>query len=475
MPEIRYDALPEALAKAKREGAAPVYLLYGDEFLYKLAFKALLEAILPPHQQGLNYEALDGSTANIHEVLARVNTFPLLPGAKVVCVHDTQVFYSQTGIDDLVRKSKEAFERQDLKDSARYLIGALSVAGLSFDDICRGDSNGALDLGIENSARVHQKAVDGWPRQVVDWCLREQWPVPSRGEDADVLNDAIRAGFPETNHLILTSDFIDKRRKLFGTIKKTGVVVDCSVAKGEKAADKRQQQEILRGHMTQTLRRAGKTMAPAGFELLYDKTGGGLRNFNVELEKLIAFVGDRKEILADDVQEASEKTKQDPIYALSNAIGERDPGKALLMGQSLLRAKFMPLQILSAATNQVRKMVLLKDFVRSLSGCGWKRGMSYGGFQKAVWPALRKCKGPVLGENAHPFAVYKTLLHSDNYHFEELTEALSVLLEADIRLKTVAQQDAGLVLEHALLRICGIHTDHSASLARRPKPLSKGP
>jgi len=468
MPEIRYDALPEVVAKAQGQGAAPVYLLYGDEFLYKFAFKALLEALLPSHQQGLNYEALDGSTANIHEVLARLNTFPLLPGAKVVCVHDTQIFYSQTGIDDLVRKSKEAFEKQDLKESSRYFIGALSVAGLSLDDICRGDWDGSLDLGIENGSPVHQKAVDGWPRQVVDWCLHEQWRVPSRGEDADVLNEAIRAGFPETNHLILTSDFVDKRRKLYGTIKKTGVVIDCSVARGDKAADRRQQQEILRGHMIQTLGRAGKTMAPAGFALLYEKTGGGLRNFDSELEKLIAFVGDRKEILANDVEEASEKTKQDPIYALSNAIGERDAGKALLLGHSLLRAKFIPLQILSAATNQVRKMILLKDSIRSLSGCGWKRGMSYGGFQKAVWPELRKCKGPVLGENAHPFAVYKTLMHSDNYHFEELTKALSVLLGADIRLKTVAQQDAGLVLEHALLRICGIHSDLSASPARKP-------
>jgi len=475
MPEIRYEALPEVLTKAKREEAAPVYLLYGDEFLYKFAFKTLLEALLPPHQQSLNYEPLDGSTADIHEVVARLNTFPLFPGAKVICVHDTQIFYSQTSIDDLVRKSKEAFEKQDLKQSARHFIGALSVAGLSLNDICRGDSDASLALAIGNSSRVHQKALDGWPRQVIDCCLHEQWSMPAHGEDADVLNEAIRAGFPKTNHLILTSEFVDKRRKLYGTIKKIGVVIDCSVAQGDKAADKRQQREILKAHMMQTLGRAGKTMAAAGFEVLYEKTGGGLRNFDSELEKLISFVGDRKEILADDVQEASEKTKQDPIYALTNAIGERDARKALSLVHSLLKAKFIPLQILSAAANQVRKMILLTDFIRSVSGCGWKRGMSYGTFQKTVWSELSKCKGPVLTENAHPFAVYKTLMHSDNYSFEELSEAFGVLLGADIRLKAGAQQDAGLVLEHALLRICGISADPSASPAGKPNPFSKGP
>lgn len=396
MSEIRCEALPGVLAEAKRGGAAPVYLLYGDEFLYKSAFKTLLEAIVPPRQQSLNYEALDGATADIHEVVARLNTFPLLPGAKVICVHDTQVFYSQMDIDDLVH-----------------------------------------------------------------------------GEDADVLNEAITAGFPKTNHLILTSESVDKRRKLYATIKKIGVVVDCSVARGEKAADKRQQKEILKAHMRETLGYAGKTMALAGFEVLYEKTGAGLRNFHGELEKLIAFVGDRKEILVDDVQKASEKSKQDPIYELSNAIGERDAPKALLLVQSLLKAKLVPLQILSAATKQVRKMILIADLMRVASGRSWRRGMTYGTFQKAVWPELSRCKGAVLSGNAHPFAVYKTLVHSDNYTFEKLGEAMGILLEADIRLKT-GTQDAGLVMEDALLRICGTSANPSTSPASRPNPFSNG-
>lgn len=473
MSEIRCEALPGVLAEAKRGGAAPVYLLYGDEFLYKSAFKTLLEAIVPPRQQSLNYEALDGATADIHEVVARLNTFPLLPGAKVICVHDTQVFYSQVTIDDLVHKSREAFRKQDLKGSARYFVRALSVADLSLNDIGHGESDQCLALALGKSSRVREEAVDGWPRQVIDWCLREPLSVSAHGEDADVLNEAITAGFPKTNHLILTSESVDKRRKLYATIKKIGVVVDCSVARGEKAADKRQQKEILKAHMRETLGYAGKTMALAGFEVLYEKTGAGLRNFHSELEKLIAFVGDRKEILVDDVQKASEKSKQDPIYELSNAIGERDAPKALLLVQSLLKAKLVPLQILSAATKQVRKMILIADLMRVASGRSWKRGMTYGTFQKAVWPELSRCKGAVLSGNAHPFAVYKALVHSDNYTFEELGEAMGILLEADIRLKT-GTQDAGLVMEDALLRICGTSANPSTSPASRPNPFSKG-
>jgi DNA polymerase-3 subunit delta len=327
-------------------------------------------------------------------------------------------------------------------------------------------------LALGESFGVTEEACGPWLREVVDYCLREQLGATVHREDARVLSETITAGLPQTNHLILTTDFVDKRCQLFKTIKKIGVVIDCSVAQGDKEADKRQQKAVLKAHMKETLGCAGKTMAPAGFEVLYEKTGGSLRNFNNELEKLITFMGDRTEILVEDVHEASEKTKQDPVYELSNAIGERDTRKALLLLDSLLKGNFVPLQILSAAVNQLRKMILMTDFIRSVSERGWKRGMSYGTFQKMVWPALSE--GKALGRNAHPFAVYKTLLHSENYTFEELDEALGILLDADIRLKTGAG-DAGLMLEQAILRICGTSADPSRNLARRPNPFSKDP
>jgi DNA polymerase III delta subunit len=143
-----------------------------------------------------------------------------------------------------------------------------------------------------------------------------------------------------------------------------------------------------------------------------------------------------------------------------------------LLLDSLLKGNFVPLQILSAAVNQLRKMILMTDFIRSVSECGWKRGMSYGTFQKMAWPALSE--GKALGRNAHPFAVYKALLHSENYTFEELDEALGILLDVDIRLKTGAG-DAGLMLEQTILRICGTSADPSKSLPGRPNPFSKDP
>ena len=464
MPEVRYEALQEVLTEAKESGAAPVYLLYGDEFLYKSAFKRLLDSIVAPRQQDLNYEGLDGDTVGIDEVIARLNTYPLLPAAKVIAVHDTNIFYSRVRLDELLKRSKEAFDRQGIKESAHYFVRMLSIAGLSLEDVSNGDWERCLDLALGKGSRAHKEAVGPWLREVIDYCLLEQVSVKAHEEDAEVLNEAITAGLPAANHLMLTTEFVDKRRKLYKTIHRIGMIIDCSVPQGDRVADRRQQKESLLAHMRQTLTRAGKTMAPGGFEALYERTGGGLRSFSNELEKLITFVGERTEILADDVQTASQKTKQDPIYELTNAIGERQIQKALYLVGSLLRADLFPLQILSAVVNQVRKLILARDFIRGALKDSWRTGMSYGSFQSRLLPELDKLKGDLLTGNVHPFVIYKTFVHSENYTFPELAEALEILLEADIRLKT-SGQDAKLILEHAVLAICGPSTNASAGFA----------
>jgi DNA polymerase-3 subunit delta len=453
--ETSYKDLSKLLAEIKKGRAAPVYLLYGDEFLYKSAFKALLDAVVPPNEQTLNYEPLDGATVDMHETVERLNTFGLFPGAKVIAVHGTNVFYSRVTVAELLGRSREAFVKQDLKESARYFVQMLSSAGLSLDDIGEVDRSRLLRKALRDDLQVAKVESGPWLDAVFDYCLGEQITIRTHTDDADVLTEAIIAGFPETNHLVLTAEFVDKRRKLFKTIKTTGVVIDCSVPKGDRAADKRQQKEILRALMRQALRKAGKTMAPSGFEALYEKTGLGIRNFTNELEKLITFVGDRTEILADDIKEASKRTRQDPIYELSNAVGERNTGKALFFVDSLLKANIFPLQILAATINQVRKLVLASDFIRTVYGGGWNADMTYGSFQKKVLPELNDRGSELLTSKAHPYVLYKTFVQCDNYTFEELACALGILLDADIRLKTGGHH-AKVVLEHAIMRICGI-------------------
>ncbi|MBW2175302.1 MAG: hypothetical protein JRF64_12130, partial [Deltaproteobacteria bacterium] len=223
------------------------YLLYGDEFLHRSAFKSVLNALIQPDHQDMNYEAIDGAGENVYEIIQHLNTFPLIPSAKVVAVHGTRIFYSAVVMDDLLGRSKEAFEMEDLEESARYLLYTFSMAGISLDDVREGGWKGVSDKKLRE--RFEQEDNSGWLGQVIAHCLQEKMVVPVHQDDADVLNDAILSGYPETNYLVLTADLVDKRRRLYKTIKKIGVVVDCSVPKGDRKADKDRQQAALKTHM----------------------------------------------------------------------------------------------------------------------------------------------------------------------------------------------------------------------------------
>lgn len=451
MSELSYKALPEVLAEIKAGTICPVYLLYGDEFLCRSAFKSVLGALVPPHHQDLNYEAIDGAGENVYEIIQHLNTFPLIPSAKVVAVHGTRIFYSAVVMDDLLGRSKEAFEMEGLEESARYLLYALSMAGISLDDVREGNWKGVSDKKL--GERFEQDDNSGWLGQVIAYCVQEKMAVPVHQDDADVLNDAILAGYPETNHLVLTTDLVDKRRRLYKTIKKIGVVVDCSVPKGDRKADKDRQQAALKTHMKKILKKVGKRMAPGGFESLYEKIGPDMRSFDSELEKVVTFVGDRDEILPTDVETISKRTRQDPIYEMSNAVAKRDTHKALFFLDSLLRSSIHPLQVLAVVTNQIRKLILAKDFIHSEYGNGWRKDLSYAAFQKMILPKIEKREPDSLTGNTHPYAIYMTLKQSHNYTLEELIGALELLLDTDIRLKSTGQNPK-MVLEHAVLGIC---------------------
>ena len=80
-------------------------------------------------------------------------------------------------------------------------------------------------------------------------------------EDTYMIKEkAIVKGFPKQNHLIVTTENIDKRRSLYKTIKKYGVILDCSVPKGDRWADKQAQDAVLKTSMDEFLRQHQKNI-----------------------------------------------------------------------------------------------------------------------------------------------------------------------------------------------------------------------
>ena len=192
MPAIHHSHLREHLDTVKNGAFAPVYLVYGEEMLYKRALERLLAALLPGEAGHLNYDPLDGTDAQVAEALERVNTFSLLAGTKVIGLLDSTVFYSRVDPADFLKKSRTAHQRGDFKRAAVHLLTLLSRKDFALEDI---DADNRLKtLG----SAAPETGEDRWLDEVIDYCRKTVWAFRHDRTRQSYCSWAWRKGFQKT-------------------------------------------------------------------------------------------------------------------------------------------------------------------------------------------------------------------------------------------------------------------------------------
>lgn len=307
------------------------------------------------------------------------------------------------------------------------------------------------------------------------------------GDAADILIAALTDTFPKNHYLIMTAPAVDKRRRIYKIMEEAGLVVDCSVPQGNRQADKVAQDAVLRESMQALLSKRNKTLESSAFAALCNMTGFDLQTFQNNLNKLMDYVGDRKAITVADVAFVLERTKQDPIYEFTNALSDKDVGNALFYMNSLLANGYHELQLIAASVNQIRRLLVIRQFIDDTAGSAWRANMSYNAFrdqfmpliqthdknlkeQLADWDQSLLAGDEVEGQpkkrpavttdlliapnpnNAYP--VYKQLQKTEKFNASELIDALTALSQADGRLKSSGQPPRSIVAD-VVLRICG--------------------
>ena len=485
MSEIQYQHIEKYISNLSEKDFSPIYLIFGEEFFCQKALTILSEKLLMGENRDVGYELLEGDPANTVEAIDRVNTFSMLAEKKVVVLSNSRIFYEKNNSATLIENARQAVKDNDLKKGAKIFLDFLSINSIKFEDVAVSDPAKIINIPQEESD-------DGlWINQILDYCTQNSLTVASGKSSMDRMQSAIEKGFAEKNHLIITAEYVDKRRLLYKLIKEKGAIVDCSVPKGERKADKDAQNAILNQQLNKILAESGKTIDQDAFQALQELTGFDLRVFHGNVEKLIDFVGERKHISTEDIHTLLKRTKSDPIFEITNAVSDRNGEKALYYVHFLLSGGIHPLQILSAIINQVRKLMICRSFVEKLQLKGWHDKISYPEFNRLILPMVVDLDRIFLEEimkwedmlkpqkleidskkkkktastvkpgtdlviaknpkNAYP--IYQLMLKSALFSIPELTEAMTALYEADTRLKTTAQ-DSKLVLEKTIITIC---------------------
>ena len=187
----------------------------------------------------------------------------------------------------------------------------------------------------------------------------------------------------------------------------------------------------LRGWVAKAVTEAGYRISDEAIRGLLQDHDPDLRILEREIEKLCTYVGEPGEVNLEDVLAVGQASRQHSLFALSDALGGRQPGPALLEIDHLLNQGEPPLVVMSMIVRHFRLLWTIKQ----LAGQNQDR--------YRIAKALRL-----------PPNVCRTLMvQSADFSAQRLQELYGAALEADLTFKSTNKPPRA-ILEGLILKFC---------------------
>ncbi len=445
MPLYSRDQVPDLLRAVEQGDIAPVYLLFGERYLCRETARELERRLLA---DGGTVHAVDGDTEDQAATIANLRSFSLLPGRQVFRVTDTRLFHSRNVARTLWKRAAGAHEAGKTEQAARALRALLEAAGLDGNDPEQ-DPAALSDTAWQELFGFARPAGDlAWITETLAAAPPAGGRARAGGDPADQLLEALAAGIPEVNTLLLLAETVDKRKRLFKALKKDHVVVDLAVDTGAGARAQKVQKSVLVEIIGQVLAGMGKTMAPEAVNLLVERVGFHPVAARMETEKLALYVGRRNRIEKEDLDAIVGRTRQEALFELTGAIGARNLERALLLADRLRENNIHALAIIATLRNFTRSLLLFRA-LQEQPEFAYSPSMSAATFQRQCLPRLKERQQWAEELKGHPYALYMQFKTASAFPLPVLRRWMRLLLAAEMRLKG-SPVEAATVLHHLL-------------------------
>lgn len=163
----------------------------------------------------------------------------------------------------------------------------------------------------------------------------------------------------------------------------------------------------------QKITAAGKTVSADVLDLFVERVGKDLRRLNSEVDKLVTYLGDKRELDETTVLHAASRSIHGDIFALTEAVVYGKSAKAMGLLQDLFAAGEPPLRILAMLVRQFR---LLGEACEQM-----RRGCSKDELAARL--------------GLHPYAAQKLAAQVEKTNEDRLYRAVELLLQADLDMK----------------------------------------
>lgn len=212
-----------------------------------------------------------------------------------------------------------------------------------------------------------------------------------------------------TTYFIFVESEVDKRSRTYKSMKKHGCAVDFTMP----------DEKTLAGWMGKRLKNAQKTITREAWTEFYERTGDNMEHMDKEMEKLLSYTYERKNITLEDVDAICTKQIQTKIFDMISFIASKNLPKVLELYHDMLAAKEPPIRILALIIRQFDQMYLTKDMA--------SQGMNYNMIASKL--------------GIRDFVVRKNLSLGKNFSMEQIRQLLEDAADLDERIKTGRIQD----------------------------------
>ena len=176
-----------------------------------------------------------------------------------------------------------------------------------------------------------------------------------RKEEGEKLK-AFLADLPETVCLLFIEEKAEKTNGLYKAVAKYGQAVEF----------KKPTEKDLGTWIKKRCKENGMEMSEGVLNLFLQTVDHDMENIDGELQKLMAYKGEEKEIKAEDIRAVCTVSLEARVFDLVRAVAEKRPEKAGQIYRTLLSMKESPYMVLSLITRQFR--LILETMLLSQSG-----------------------------------------------------------------------------------------------------------
>lgn len=450
----------DIIGEIKRGKIYPVYLLYGDEaYLIESTIDSIIELLVPKPASQFNLDVFSSPDVSVDEIISIAETYPILADRRLIVVKNPSFILSRKELDlfEFFVESREQFRLGNLTKSASLLAKALE---LDFDEFAEGGQE--FNKAINNFKSKYEQELSFEDIEFLDDNCRslisniDIFANTTNSGALDRLIEWLENRTSSTSVIIISVNItLSPNDKIVKVVSQVGRALNFSRPRPLSNIMRDPTYKIV----SDELEKYNKTISAEAFSELRNKTGNDLGQIFDELDKLITFVGDRKQIEKRDVEDVVAKTDFEKIFDLTRAVGQRSLPLALASLKSIMKKSDDPIMILSMLTRQIR--FLLQTKLLFEKGLLKQDGtiFNYNDFQNRFVKNLPRELVSILPDSdklnvlKQPYPLYIAIQQIKNFTVSELVKAMERLLEADIQIKS-GTLTTELVIEMLVVDLC---------------------